>query len=90
MRDSLGGRTIGRVAEAHRGDGAIGDHVVGGPGLEARDGENLSERQPADDGISWRATEDRSEPVDRTLDGVVGLPWPRRVPTHAAERRRVP
>jgi len=73
-------RPIRREPEIERRRRRVGDDVVRDPGLEARDGDDLSELEPTDDRNARLDSEEGLETPDRVSDRVVRQPRPRGVP----------
>jgi GTPase len=71
--------------EVQVGDGAVGDDIVGDSCCQPRDGEDLGERQPLDDGVASWVSGELCETGDGVLDRVVGEPRSSRMAARAVE-----
>ncbi len=85
QRFCLRRRTVRRVAEVHRGDGAVGHDVVREAGRESGHRHHLEEREPLDDRLTTLLRRDPREPLDRAMQSVVRKPRARGVPTDTVE-----
>ena len=62
-----------------------GNDVVGDPGVETRDGDDLTELEPSDHRHPWIELEHGEEATHGTLEGAVGEPRARRVAARPVE-----